>query len=134
MKRLTLTLSVLFMAVVAIFAQMQSFKYQAVARDAVGHIMENQDIGVKVSILFDNASGTVVYSEAHDITTNQFGLVDLEIGDGDVVLSGVFSAIDWSAGDYFVKIEVDLDGGTDYSLLGTTQLLAVPFAKYAERA
>lgn len=133
MKQLSITLMLFLLAVAPAFSQMQSFKYQAVARDALGAKMANQNIGIRMSILFGNVSGPSVYVETHNITTNDFGLLDLRIGEG-IPVSGVFSAIDWSAGEYFVKIDIDPTGGTTYNELGTTQLLAVPFAKYAERA
>jgi len=117
-----------------IFAQSpQAFKYQAIARDNTGNVLPNQNIGLKISILQTTPAGTVVYSETHAATTNQFGLFSLEIGTGAIV-SGTFSTIDWGADIYFVQIEMDETGGTAYQLMGASQLLSVPYALHAKTA
>ncbi|MBN2174514.1 MAG: hypothetical protein JW731_10290 [Bacteroidales bacterium] len=114
------------------FAQSpQAFKYQAVARDASGELISNQQVSFQISLLHGGPTGTVVYSETFDPVTNDQGLVNLEIGNG-IVVSGDFGTIDWSLGDYFLQIEMDETGGTNYQIMGTSQLLSVPFAMYAE--
>ncbi|MBW8051859.1 MAG: hypothetical protein FVQ77_16275, partial [Cytophagales bacterium] len=83
MKKLTLTFTVaafLTLGALGTFAQSpQAFKYQAIARDNTGNVLPNQKIGLKISILQTIPAGTVVYSETHADTTNQFGLFSLEI-------------------------------------------------------
>jgi hypothetical protein len=111
----------------------QAFKYQAVMRDSTGSPIANQNLGIRVSILADSTSGTEVYQETHVATSNQFGLISLEIG-GGAVLVGVFGSIDWSAGDHFVKVEIDQTGGTSYLPLSIAKLSSVPYALYAENA
>ena len=114
------------------FAQVQNaFKYQAVARDAAGDLIVNLPVAFQISILQGGPAGTIVYTETHDTTTNVYGLVNLEIGNG-IVVTGDFNTIDWSLGGYFLQIEMDETGGTDFQLMGTSQLLSVPFALYAE--
>uniref|UniRef100_UPI0025CCC974 hypothetical protein n=1 Tax=Methanohalobium sp. TaxID=2837493 RepID=UPI0025CCC974 len=107
------------------------FNYQAVARDDQGNVLSNQNVGIKISILQGSANGTVVYEEEHTQTTNDQGLVNLMIGDGSV-MSGTFSNIDWSYGPFFIEVGLDETGGSDYSTMGTTQLVSVPYAKYAD--
>jgi len=132
MKRLLLLVLVIVLTTGITSAQSPDmFNYQAVARDDQGNVLSNQDVGIKISILQGSANGTVVYEEEHSETTNAQGLVNLMIGDGSV-LSGTFSNIDWSSGPYFVKVGLDETGGTSYSTMGTSQLLSVPYAKYAE--
>ncbi|MEA3443473.1 MAG: hypothetical protein U9R19_01965, partial [Bacteroidota bacterium] len=109
----------------------QAFKYQAVARDGNGELIINQSVKIKIKILQNSTSGTVIYSETHDKQTNTFGLIDLEIGNGTIE-SGIFSTIDWSISAYFLRIEMDETGGTNFSHMGTSQLLSVPYALYAE--
>jgi len=109
----------------------QSFKYQAVLRDGAGQIIANQNTPIRISILQGSASGTVVYQETFSPTTNQYGLVNLNIGVGTVV-SGVFAAINWGSNNYYIKIEVN--AGSGYVDMGATQLLSVPYALYAETA
>ena len=111
-----------------------AFTYQAVVRDADGLALANQAIQMRISILQGSTDGASVYTETHTTTTNEFGLASLLIGNG-TVQSGVFSRIAWgSSGPFFLQIEVDVTGGTNFSLMGTTQLLSVPYALYAETA
>jgi trimeric autotransporter adhesin len=132
MKTLTFFIIALFLGVVVLAQTPQSFRYQAVARDNSGNVLENQPVSFKISILSGSVSGTVSYSETHTgLTTNAFGLVELEIGKGTPV-TGTFSAINWGINSYFVKIEMDPDGGTAYQVLSTSQLLSAPYALYAK--
>lgn len=107
------------------------FKYQAVARTSSGTILMNQGVGFEVSILQGSAGGTSVYTETHAVTTNEHGLVNLSIGGGAVV-SGVFSSIDWGNNVFFLQIKMDATGGTAYALMGSSQLLSVPYALNAK--
>ncbi len=107
--------------------------YQAVIRNAANELVTNAAVGMRISILQGSASGKVVYSESHTPTTNQNGLISLEIG-GGTVLSGAISNIDWSDNTYFVQTETDTDGGTNYQLMTTSQLLSVPYALHAKTA
>src|SRR5690606_5012921 len=75
-------------------------------------------------------SGPEVYIERQFPTTNTNGLASIEIGNGTVV-NGDFIAIDWANGPYFIKTEIDLNGGSSYTITGTSQLLSVPYALYA---
>ena len=110
----------------------QGFNYQAVVRDDAGNIIAEQVIGIKISLLQGNVDGTVVYSEIHSPTTNSFGLVTLEIGDGAIILIGDLSSIDWGSNIYFLKVEMDATGGTTFTQMGTNQILSVPYALNAK--
>jgi uncharacterized protein (TIGR02145 family) len=107
----------------------QSFKYQAVIRDTSGVIITNQLISAKVSILKGSETGIADYSETHAVTTNPFGTITLDIGKG-VVESGSFTNIDWGNYNYFIKLEIDIAGGTNFVFMGTSQLLSVPYAMH----
>ncbi len=111
----------------------QKMSFQSVVRNSSGTLVTNHSIGVKVSILQGSVSGTAVYVETQTATSNANGLVTLQIGGGTVV-SGTFSSIDWSAGPYYIKSEIDPTGGTSYLVAGTTQLLSVAYALYAEKS
>jgi hypothetical protein len=108
----------------------QAFRYQAVVRNSSGNLILNQVVGFRISILQGGPSGTLVYQELHTPTTNNYGLVNLEIGRG-TVLSGTFSSIDWAAGNIFMKVELDPAGGSAYIEMGTSELLSVPFSLYS---
>lgn len=106
--------------------------YQAVLRDAENHLLTNHAVAVQISIIQGTPNGTPVYVEVHTLNTNANGLVSLEIGDG--VTGDDFSLIDWANGPFYLKTETDPDGGTNYTISSTTQLLSVPYAKYADEA
>lgn len=112
----------------SVFAQTpQKMSYQAVIRDNSDVLVTNTQVGMKISILQASASGTVVYTETQTPTTNANGLVSIEIGS-----ETGFSTIDWAGDIYFIKTETDPNGGTNYSITGTSQLLSVPYAFYAK--
>lgn len=111
----------------------QSFHYQAVARDAGGQLLDNQSVSFQLSIRQGSLTGTVVYQEIHPVTTNDFGLVNLEVGTGLVGL-GTFSAIDWSNGPYFMEVGFDPSGGFAFSSMGGSELISVPYALRAASA
>jgi hypothetical protein len=108
----------------------QKFNYQAVVRNNTGVIVTNQNIAVKAEII-DSNSTTILYSETHTVTTNAQGLFALQVGGGSAK-SGVFANIDWSAGNRYIRTSVDLTGGTNFQLIGTSQLLSVPYALQAK--
>ena len=108
----------------------QGINYQAVARDADGVILDGVSGDVVISIL-DTLNGNVIYSEKHQVTTNQFGLFTLVIGKG-TPLTGNFSSIVWAVGSKFLKVEGDFGSGMED--FGTTQLFSVPFALHARTA
>jgi hypothetical protein len=134
MKKLIILLVITLVFLIDNNAQApHSFKYQAIARDNKGEIIANQFLGMRITILQGDIAGDEIYVETHQLSSNKFGLINLEIGNGTSI-SGDFSSIDWSTGPYFVKIEMDIDGGDNYTVLGTSQLLSVPYALYAEKA
>lgn len=117
---------------IIVFAQApEKFSYQAVVRNASNSVITNAAIGVKISILKTTNSGTVVYSESQTANTNSNGLISLQIGNGTII-SGSIATIDWSTDSYFIKTEVDPSGGSSYTVVGTTQLLSVPYALFAK--
>lgn len=114
-----------------LFAQSpQAFQYQAVVRNSNGEVVANDTIAFRVSILQTSIGGTAVYTETHTDTTNQFGLITLAIGNGTVE-SGDFSAIEWGGDNFYLKVEMDIAGGTNYENMGTSQLLSVPYALHS---
>jgi hypothetical protein len=111
----------------------EKFNYQAVARDASGNVLVSQAVSLRISILQGTLDGTAVYVETHATTTNAHGQLTVTIGGGTPV-SGNFNTIGWGSQPHFMKTEMDAAGGTSYVLMGTTQLLSVPYALYAKEA
>lgn len=105
----------------------QAISYQAIARDTNGAILSNHNISLRISILIDSITGSSVYTEIHNDTTNHTGLVNISIGTGQVV-SGDFASINWRRLNCFIKTEADISGGSNFSTMGISQFLTVPYA------
>ncbi|MFN5418623.1 MAG: hypothetical protein ACK5B9_16305, partial [Flavobacteriia bacterium] len=122
-----------FFTFLAISQTPQSFKYQAVVRDGNGSLLFNQLVSIKSSIVSVSPNGTVVYSEKHNVSSNEYGVVAINIGEGTVI-EGDFNLIDWSSTSFFLKTELDINGQENFLFMGTSQIMSVPFALYARRA
>jgi hypothetical protein len=134
MKKLLNFMAVLLFAPFTLFSQSPLLiPYQAVARDAQGHLMANQVVSIRFSIHDASATGIVVYSESHSTSTSPLGLFTLNLGGGNA-LSGSFSEISWGGAAKFLQIELDATNSGSYTDMGTSQLLSVPYALYAERS
>lgn len=131
-----ITQNILFIVALMLFATEvmaqvpQGFNFQAVARNAEGELITSANLGVRISIVKGTESGEVVYTETQIPSTNEAGMFQLVIGEG--TSENNFVGIDWSADNYFVKLEIDPAGGTEYEELGTTRLLSVPYALLAQ--
>ncbi|MFI5150183.1 MAG: beta strand repeat-containing protein, partial [Bacteroidia bacterium] len=111
----------------------QAMSYQAVIRNSSNTLVTNSPVGMRISILQGSASGSVMFMESQNPVSNANGLVSIVIGNG-TLLAGSFAGINWAAGPYFIKTETDPNGGTSYTITGTTQFLSVPYALYAANA
>ncbi len=131
MKKFTLLLVLLVISISLISQTPQAFKYQAVVRDDLGELVTNQTVSFRISIHDSIAAGPIQYQETHIVMTDAYGHANLEIGTGDVTI-GAFTDVDWKDDDKFLEVELDLEGGDAYFVMGTTQLLAVPYSLYAE--
>jgi hypothetical protein len=128
MKKIKLILLLMIATSYLLCAQPpQALKYKAVAKDEWGVALPNKDITLQFTILQDGAE---VYRELHYTTTNKFGLMSADVGDG-LPQAGTFPAIDWSVGEYTMKVELDTKGGLDFRLEGSERLLSVPYALFA---
>ncbi len=130
MKKLLTLLFTLFLLAGAFAQAPQKMNYQAVVRNANNSLVANQNVSVRITLLQGSATGAAVYAETHNVQTNANGLMTLEIGGGSAT-NGSFAAIDWANGPYFIKSEIDPDGGINYSVTSTQQLMSVPYALYA---
>jgi hypothetical protein len=134
MKKLFLLLSLLTSFIV--YSQAPAiFNYQGVARNSVGAVLSNKNIALRLTIHNGTASGPVVYSETRNVTTNQFGLFNVQVGSsGASNVSGTISAINWPSGNKYIQVEIDPNGGTSFIQIGTAQLASVPYALNAATA
>lgn len=133
MKSIFISLLFVLTALGALAQAPQAINYQAKARAANGNTLTNQAIGVKMTILESSAVGTPVYTEVHAVSTDEFGIFTLQIGQGTPII-GLFPQIDWGSNIHYLKVELDATGGTNYQEMSVSQFVAVPYALYAETA
>jgi hypothetical protein len=130
----TILQGLLFCLATIAYAQLpQGIRFEGLARDVDGNLLANQRISLRLSILSGSISGSAVYSETHQDTTSAAGMFDVLIGMG-IQESGTFRAIDWGSGSYYLKVEMDPQGGNNYDYVGTSTFNAVPYALYAQKA
>ncbi len=136
MKKITLLATFCFLLLTFIVKAQtppNAFNYSAVARNPTGQPIATTTIGIQITILKTSPTGESQYSENHFVNTDAFGLFNLVIGAG-AVQSGSMATIDWSNDNYYLQVEMDATGGTNFLTMGTTQLLSVPYAMYAKSA
>lgn len=133
MRKELLSIVALVAFTMSALAQVPSgFKYQAVIRGANNATLADQAVGMQLSIKQGSSGGIIVYSETFTVTTNAYGLINLEIGRGTSPYQ--FTSIDWANGPYFIETAVDISGGTLYRVMGSSQLISVPYALNVETA
>ena len=103
----------------------QQMKYQVIVRDNTGDVIKNKTISLRFTLVKNTPNGPSVYRETYQPTTNEFGLVTVNIGNGTPIY-GSFGTIDWGKDIYFLKVEMDILGGTNYILMGLSQFMSVP--------
>ena len=108
------------------------FLYQVVLRDANNIVLKNQPVAIRFSILQGGIGGSVIYTELFSTSSNDYGLINLEIGSGTTMDD--LSMIDWTNHPYFLETAVDFSGGSSWIVTGTSQLLSVPYAFHANTA
>ena len=132
MKNLFIAFVLILTSTLSLQAQTpQGFNYQATVRNAGGELIVSQNVNFRFNVQQGSVTSTAVFTETHLVSTDDLGQVNIVIGEGTAT-TGDFTLIDWSLGSYFLGIE--LNTGTGYVAMGTTQLLSVPFALYAENS
>jgi hypothetical protein len=131
--RISALVITLLIAISAFSQTPQAFKYQTVVRDVAGDLIQDQNVSFRMSVWDMDEFGVanLEYQETHSATTNQLGLVNFNIGGGNVV-SGAFTGIEWGINSKVLEVELDPSGGSSYTTMGYTQLLSVPYSLYAE--
>ncbi len=140
MKKILLTITAFLVTLLAVAQAPNLLNYQGVARNSVGNVLPSQPIGLRLSILSGSPTGPAVYTETRNVTTNAFGLFNVQVGSpGAITTIGTIAGINWTAfgagsGTKFLQVEIDPLGGTSYFNVGSTQLVSVPYALYAGAA
>ena len=132
MKKFYIMLCLVVASLTQLHAQApQGFNYQASVRNSAGSLIVNANVYFKFNVIQGSPTAVPIFTETHYVSTDDLGQVNLVIGQG-TANTGTFSALDWSLGSYYLGIE--LDTGNGYVTMGTTQLLSVPYALYAENS
>jgi len=126
MKRLLVSFAVFSLCLMVKGQEAESISYETIVRNSTGEPVVSKIVSIRVSILLENKPESVIYSELHHPETNQLGLVSFIIGKG-ADKTGVFADIDWNANKYFLKVETDARGGSDYHNVVTSQILVIPY-------
>ena len=115
---------------IAVMAQLPNkFNYQAVVSNN-GLIITSGSVSLRLTVT-DGNGGPALYQETHLVTPNSFGIVSLEVGGGTVV-SGSFASITWKTGNKWLQVDLDPTGGSNYTSMGSSELLSVPFSLYTD--
>jgi hypothetical protein len=132
-KKYILMLGMLVFVATA-FAQIpQQLNYQGIARNASGEPISTHSITVRLSIIDSAANGLLTYQETKTVATNYVGLFTIVIGaPGGVNVIGTIASINWATGKKYIKLEIDPNGASNFTLVGMNQLQSVPFALSAE--
>jgi len=137
MKRLlpeikNLTLLITFLLGLSVNAQVpQGFNYQAIARDGEGNEIPNTPLQIRIGILTSVSPPVVVYEADHNVTTNEFGLFQLRVGDPSAIpVTGNFEDIDWTIKPLFLRTQIYIKD--KWQDMGSSELLSVPYAIMAQ--
>lgn len=109
------------------------FNYQTALLDLNQKPLTNTNVSFRINILKDSSTGNSVYQETHSAITSTKGLINFKIGNGTLI-TGDFSTVNWASAIYFLKVELDVAGGTNYQDFGTSQLVSVPYVMHAKTA
>ncbi|GGG44453.1 tail fiber domain-containing protein [Bizionia arctica] len=114
----------------------QGINYKALIKDDLGNVVVNQNVRLQFTILAIFSNGSPVFQETHDpIMSDANGIIITNIGDGAQSLSyGAFDDIDWGSHKHYLRVGIDITGGTNFVNMTTTEFNAVPYAKHAEIA
>lgn len=134
MKKILLTATAWLMLLNVLIAQApQGMNYQAILRDNNGAIIANQNVSLRFSVISGSPTGTTVYQELYSIATTPLGLINLVIGQGTTI-NGTFANINWNSAAHYLKVEFDPQGGSNFTIIETKQLMSVPYALNAGNA
>lgn len=131
MKKILIIL--LFFTSLAVNAQTNGISYQAVivgpdnqelpGVDAQGNILPDTMISIRFTII--DANNATEYQEVQTTNTDQYGRINLLIGE---VNPDAFAEISWDGTSKDLKVEIDFDGGSDFADMSREKLTFLPYA------
>lgn len=130
MKRNLICLILVLFACNLYGQSVKGFHFQTAVRNLSGHLIVEKTIGVKASII-DSADSKIIYSELFTQNVGYSGQLDLNIGKGNTI-AGSFDSINWGQGKYLLQISLDLNGGSNYTIVNTHPFTSVPYALWSK--
>jgi len=125
----TILLALVVLGATSIYPQSpMGFSYQTVVRGNNYLPISNRIVSFRFSLT--DAENTIFYVETQTVQTTENGIANLVIGSGATV-QGAFTSVPWSDNEIFLKVDVDVTGGSDYVNMGSSKLYSVPYAIYA---
>ena len=130
MKNIINILLIITTSTFTLFSQPDYINFQSVIRDKDNKLVIDKSVALRISLLKNSDVGSILYREAHHIATNSNGIATIQIGSGNNDI-GNYLDIEWAKDNVYVKVEMNIDN-SGYIVVGTTQLLAVPYALFAK--
>src|SRR5690349_2667568 len=136
MKKFLTLMAVVFFAAIGALGQAPGiFNYQGVARNSVGNVLVNKAITLRLTVHDVTPAGAIVYQESRNVTTNPFGLFNVQVGSGGASnVTGTITGVNWAVGNKYIQVEIDPNGGTTFINIGTAQIASVPYALFSAQA
>ena len=134
MKSILLILLLLYCHI-GLSQNQKGMAFQAVARTSNGVIMPNKLIQIRISILKDTLTEELLYQEIKSVTTSPLGLFTILIGTAEpakIVTIGTFEKINWTAGIYFIRVEIDPENHLQFIRIGQQQIQYTAYAFSAD--
>jgi len=133
MKNLFLPFIFLFLAS-GVSAQVPGvFSFQGVAKNANGQPLNaGTPIKVRFTVHEGNPVGSAVLVDYHSLNVSQGGIFNVFVGSG-IEVGADIHALDWGNKKYYLQVELAADG-INYSDMGTTQFVSVPYALHSSTA
>ena len=134
MKSILLVLLLLYCHI-GLSQNQKGIAFQAVARTSNGVVMPNKLIQIRISILKDTLTEELLYQEIKSVTTSPLGLFTILIGTSEsakIVTIGAFEKINWTAGTYFIRVEIDPDNHLQFIRIGQQQIHYTAYAFSAD--
>jgi len=123
MKKIFFTFLTILCGVMVLAQSPSSFSYQAVIRDVDGSILSNQQVSVLIEIHEESIDGAIVFSENHEVTTSNQGIINVKVGSVENL-----DVVEWDLGAHFLKVSIN------EVVIGISQILSVPYALHAKTA
>ena len=124
-----ISLIILSLLSLSLLAQKETLAYQTVLADRNGDRIKDVNVEIRVDLISGSATGPVIYSETHLMTSGLSGEVQFNIGAGSPQ-GADFSEVDWG-GPIYVETAFRPNGFVSFVNSDKRKLLSVPYATFS---